>query len=187
MTEIGDILKDAERRMNQSIEVFKQDLATFRTGRASMSLVENLSVNYHGSDVPLQQLATINIPEARLLIIQPWDKSILQEIEKVIIQGEFGSSPNNDGNVIRINLPAPSQERRNELIKTLNKRIEESRLAVRNVRRDANEKIKFSEKQKSISQDESHRAQSEIQKVTDSIISEIDKIGETKEKEMLEV
>ncbi|MBH52402.1 MAG: ribosome recycling factor [Chloroflexi bacterium] len=187
MTEIADILRDAQRRMNQSVEVLKQDLSTYRTGRASVSLVENISVDYHGSAMPLQQLATINMPEARLLVIQPWDKSILPEIEKVLIQSDFGASPNNDGNVIRINLPAPSEERRNELIKTLNKRVEDGRLAVRNVRRDANEKIKSSEKQKSISQDESHRAQSEIQKVTDLIISEIDKIGESKENEMLEV
>jgi ribosome recycling factor len=187
MTEIADIVKDAERRMIQSIQVLKQDLSTYRTGRASVSLVENLSINYHGSELPLQQLASISIPEARLLVIQPWDKSILADIEKALMQGELGASPNNDGNLIRINLPAPSEEQRNKLIKILNKRIEESKLAVRNVRRDANEKIKSSEREKSTSEDESHKIQSEIQKVTDIIIIEIEKIGKTKEIEMLEV
>ena len=139
MTEIADILQDAQRRMNQSVEVLKQDLSTYRTGRASVSLVENISVDYHGSAMPLQQLATINMPEARLLVIQPWDKSILPEIEKVLIQSDFGNSFGRNLRFIGF------------LWVTLHRRV------------------------------------SEIQKVTDLIISEIDKIGESKENEMLEV
>jgi len=182
-----DILKDADRRMSMSIEFLKRELQTVRTGRATPSLVENLTAEYYGTPTPLGQMATISAPDAQLILIQPWDRQSLQEIEKAIIKSPTGLNPSNDGSVIRIPVPPLSQERRQELVKSLGKTVEDGKVAVRNVRRDAQDKLRTLERNKDISQDENQRAQSQLQKTTDTHITEIDQFWKSKVEEMMTV
>ena len=182
-----DILKDADRRMSMSIEFLKRELQTVRTGRATPSLVENLTAEYYGTPTPLGQMATISAPDAQLILIQPWDRQSLQEIEKAIIKSPTGLNPSNDGSVIRIPVPPLSQERRQELVKSLGKTVEDGKVAVRNVRRDAQDKLRTLERNKDISQDENQRAQTQLQKATDTHITEIDQFWKSKVEEMMTV
>ena len=158
-----------------------------RTGRASTNLVENLNVEYYGNSTPLNQLSSISVPEARTIVIQPWDKESLQEIEKSIMKSDLGLTPNSDGAIIRINVPELTEERRREMVKLVGNLVEEGHVAIRNIRRDSLEKIRTLDKDKEISQDDGRRAQQELQNVTDSFISEMDSIKSQKEKEVMEV
>ncbi|MDQ2886828.1 MAG: ribosome recycling factor [Chloroflexota bacterium] len=183
----ADLMGDAERRMQKAVEALKQDLAAIRTGRASSSLIERINVDYYGAPTPINQVATISIPEARLLVIQPWDKKMLTDIEKAIQRSDLGINPNNDGQVIRLNVPPMSEERRRDLVKTLHKKLDEHKVAVRNVRRDVQDKLRDREKKKEVSEDELKRSIEKLQKLTDRFIDEMDKVGKTKEQEILEV
>lgn len=179
--------KKANEKMNQALEVFKKDLATFRTGRASLGILDNIKVEYYGSLVPLNQVATLGIPEPRLITIQPWEQRMISEIEKAILKSDLGLTPINDGKTIKIVIPPLTEERRKQLVKVVRKRAEEARVAVRNIRRDIIEEIKKAEKEKKFSEDDSRRAQEEIQKITNSFIEKIDQLLEQKEKEIMEV
>lgn len=179
--------KKANEKMNQAVEVFKKDLASFRTGRASLSIFDNIKVDYYGSLVPLNQVATLGIPEPRTITIQPWEQRMINEIEKAIMKSDLGLTPINDGKIIRINIPPLTEERRKQLVKVVRKRAEEARVAIRNIRRDIIEEIKKAEKDKKLSEDDSRRLQDEIQKITNSFIEKIDQILEQKEKEIMEV
>jgi len=181
------IRSQAEERMKKSIHSLSEEFKTLRGSRASQSLFEKIRVEYYGNKVPLNQVATISIPEARLVIIQPWDRSVLAEIEKAIQKSELSVNPNNDGKVIRINIPPLTEERRKELVKVTKNTTEQSRVSVRNARRDANEEIKQAKSSSEMSEDEAKKATDEIQKLTDRHIEEINKLLEAKEKEILEV
>jgi ribosome recycling factor len=183
----ADLLGDAERRMQKAIEALKQDLAAIRTGRANSSLLERITIDYYGTPTPISQVATIAVPEARLLVIQPWDKKMLTDIEKAIQKSDLGINPNNDGLVIRLNIPPMNEERRRDLVKTLHKKLDEHKVAVRNVRRDIHDKLREREKKKEVSEDELKRSTEKLQKLTDRYVDEMDKVGKTKELEILEV
>lgn len=183
----SNVLPVAEKKMKAAAEGLKQELATIRTGRASPALVEHLKVDYGGTLMPLNQLASISAPEARLLVIQPWDPASVHSIEQSILKSDLGLNPINDGRLIRLNIPQLSEERRQELTKIVHKRLEERRVAVRSLRRDALEEIKKAEKNKAISQDESRREQDQLQKMTDANILVAEKIAQEKEKELLAV
>lgn len=172
--------------MHASVSGLRKELAILRTGRATPALVEHIRVDYAGVPTPLNQIAGISVPEASLLIIQPWDKGSVREIEKAILKSELGFNPTNDGNVIRISIPPLSEERRRELIRVVWKRIEERKVAVRNLRHEVMNDLKTMEKDKEISEDEHKRAQAQLQKLTDAHIAEIDQAGQDKEKELLE-
>lgn len=184
---INDVLKDAAERMKSAVTVLEDDLRGMRTGRASAGLVEKLSVEYYGTDTPLFQLATISVPEPQLIAIRPFDKGSLKTIEKAIQASELGLTPNNDGQIIRLNIPSLTQERRQELQKLVGKRVEEGRVAVRNVRRGAIDDLREFEKEKMFSEDEGKRGQEEVQKLTDKYIAEIEEAGKRKETEIMEV
>ncbi|MGE5576421.1 MAG: ribosome recycling factor [Syntrophothermus sp.] len=184
---VKEILKETENRMKAVIEATKRELAAVRTGRANTALLDRVTVDYYGTPTPINQLANISAPEARLLVIQPWDKGILKDVEKAILKSDLGLVPTNDGAVIRIAIPQLTEERRRELVKLVKKEAEEKRVAVRNIRRDTNEQIKAQEKKGQISEDDSRRGQEDIQKLTDKYIAEIDHLVEHKEKEILEV
>ena len=184
---VNESLKTIEDKMKNSVKMFREDLATIRTGHASPGLVEHIKVDYAGVPTPLNHIAGITAPEAGLLVIQPWDKNTIGNIEKAILKSDLGLNPSNDGNIIRISIPPLSEERRQELIKIMHKRLEERRVVVRNLRHEALNELKKLEKDKEISQDEYHRAQEQLQKLTDSHIIEIDELGKGKEKELMEV
>jgi len=184
---VTEALKTIEEKMKSSVKVFREDLATIRTGHASPSLVEHIKVDYAGVPMPLNQLAGISAPEVGLLVIQPWDKGSISSIEKAILKSDMGLNPSNDGNIIRIGIPPLSEERRQELIKIVHKRVEERRIVIRNLRHDTLNEMKKLEKDKDISQDEHKRAQEQLQKLTDSYMTEVDKVGKDKEKELLEL
>jgi ribosome recycling factor len=184
---IAEALSDAEERMGKAIEALRRELGTVRTGRASPSLVEQLRVDYYGTMTPLQQLATIAVPEARLLTIQPWDKGSLGAIEKAIQKSDLGLNPTNDGSIIRLAIPPLTEDRRKDLVRTVHKKVEDGRVAVRNIRRDAHELLRDLLHDKDISEDQEHNAQEELQKVTDRFIKQADEIGQEKEREVLEV
>jgi ribosome recycling factor len=183
----ADLFTDAERRMQKAIDALKQDLGALRTGRASASLLERISVDYYGTPTPINQVASISAPEARLLVIQPWDKKLLIDIEKAIQKSDLGINPNNDGQVIRLAVPPMTEERRRDLVKSLHKRLDEHKVAVRNVRRDVQDKLRDREKKKEVSEDELKRSTERLQKLTDRFIDEMDKVGKSKELEILEV
>lgn len=176
-----------EKKMKAVSEGLKTELATIRTGRASPALIEHLKVDYAGILTPLNQIAGISAPEARLLVIQPWDPGSLHSIEQAILKSDLGLNPTNDGRLIRLNIPPLSEERRQEMIKIVHKRLEERRVAVRNLRREALEEIKKAEKNKEMSQDESRRIQEQLQKMTDSYVAIAEKIALEKEKELMTV
>ncbi len=181
------IKKDVDDRMQKAIATLKKDLASVRAGRASVSILDKIQVDYYGTPTPINQMANVSTPDSRTLLIQPWDRSVLGDIEKAILKSDLGLTPGNDGSVIRISIPQLTEERRKELVKVVKKMGEESKVAVRNIRRDGNDDLKKIEKDGSISEDESRRMQDEIQKLTDKYIDEIDKVISTKEKEVLEV
>lgn len=183
----ADLLSDAERRMQKAVEALKQDIAGIRTGRANSALVERIHVDYYGAPTPINQVATISVPEARLLVIQPWDRKMLTDIEKAIQKSDLGINPNNDGQVIRLAIPPMNEERRRDLVKTLHKRLDEHKVAVRNVRRDVQDKLRDREKKKEVSEDELKRSSDRLQKLTDRFVEEMDKVGKAKELEILEV
>ena len=184
---IKEALQDAEKRMKSTTQTLEEDLAGVRTGRASPALVNKLLVEYYGSSAPLMQLATISVPEPRQLLIRPFDASSLQNIERAILTSDLGLTPMNDGKVIRLNIPALNEERRRELTKIVNHRLEEARISVRNVRRDSIKDLREFENEKLISEDDLKRGEDDIQKLTDKIIEEINDIGEHKEKEIMEI
>ncbi|MDW8106053.1 MAG: ribosome recycling factor [Armatimonadota bacterium] len=184
----ADVLfKDAEARMKQAIEHLRQDLAGYRTGRANPAMVERLMVDYHGTPMQLQHLASITVPEPRQLLIQPWDQTALAAIEKAIRNSDLGVNPVNDGRSLRITLPPLTEERRKELIKQVHKRSEEARVAVRNIRRDLHEHLRQMHKNKQISEDELKRHEQHMEKLTHKYIEEIDKIQKAKDEELMEV
>jgi len=184
---IKDLLKDSETHMQKSIHSLSEDLLSIRTGRANPALVEKLHVEYYGSPTPLQQLASISVPEPRQLMIKPFDKTTLKAIEKSIMASELGLTPNNDGLVIRLNLPVLTEDRRRELVKHVHHRLEEARVALRNIRRDSMKDIKDFENEKMISEDDRRHGEEEIQKLTDRFMAEIDRVGHAKEQEIMEV
>lgn len=184
---IKDILSSAEGRMRGAIQVLNDDLAAIRTGRASPGLVEKMQVEYYGTPTTLMQLASISVPEPRTLTIKPFDPSTLKVIEKAIQASDLGLNPNNDGKVIHLNLPPLTEDRRRDLVKHVNHRLEESRIAIRNIRRDLHNDLRDFEKEKLISEDELKRGEDDLQKLTDRFIEEIAKLGEKKEAEIMEV
>jgi len=184
---IDDALLDATDRMEKALDAFQRDLATVRTGRASPALVEHLKIDYHGTPTPLIQLATISTPDARLIVIQPWDRGSLGTIEKAILKSDLGLNPASDGAVIRLAIPQLTEERRRDIAKQIRKRTEEARVAVRNIRRDCHDHIRHLEHDHQISKDDLHRSENDLQKLTDEHIKEIDKIGHEKEEEVLAV
>jgi ribosome recycling factor len=184
---IKETLKEAEIHMKSAIQALELDLSGIRTGRASPALVERLQVEYYGMPTPLIQLASISVPEPRALLIRPYDATSLKVIERAILASDLGLTPNNDGKVIRLNLPPLTEERRRDLVKVVHARLEEARIAVRNVRRDMIKDLKEYEHEKLISEDDLHEAEDELQKLTDRIVQQIDGIGEHKQKEIMEV
>jgi ribosome recycling factor len=185
--EIRDMLKDAESRMHGAIQSLSDSLATVRTGRANPALVEKLPIDYYGTPTPLMQLASISVPEPRSLMIKPFDASTVKEIEKAIRISDLGLNPNNDGKVIHLNLPPLNEERRKELVKHVHHRLEEARVAVRNIRRDVHNDMREFEKEKLITEDELRRGEEDLQKLTDRFVEDINRHGHTKEKEIMEV
>lgn len=182
---INEIKKETEEKMKKSVEALRKEYQTMRAGRAVPALLDKVMVEYYGVSTPLNQVSSISAPEARLLVVQPWDKTVSGAIEKAILKANLGLNPSNDGNIIRLVVPQLTQERRAELVKNVRKRAEEFRVIVRNIRREANDEIKSL--QKEISEDEGKRGQDDIQKLTDKYIKEIDKVMELKEAEIMEV
>ncbi len=184
---VDDIIGDAERRMQKAVDALKLDITSIRTGRANSALIERITVDYYGTPTPINQVASISAPEARLLVIQPWDRKLLIDIEKAIQKSDLGINPNNDGLVIRLAIPPLNEERRRDMVKTLHKKLDEHKVAIRNIRRDAHDKFREREKKKEISEDELKRSTERLQKLTDRFIDEMDKVGKSKEMEILEV
>ena len=183
----SEILASAERKMARAVEAMERDFQGLRTGRASTSLVERLHVDYYGTPTPLNQLASISVPEPHQIVIQPWDRSVLNAIEKAILKSEIGLMPNVDGTVVRLNIPTLTEERRKDIVKTVHKRMEEARVEIRNLRREAADALKKEERDGTLGTDEAHRQQEQLQKITDKIITDVDRVGAMKEQEVLEV
>lgn len=181
------LLSETEKNMKKTVEVVSKEFASLRAGRATPSLLDKIMVQYYGTPTPINQLANVSTPEARLLVIQPWDKTVLPEIEKAILKSDLGITPASDGSVIRLAIPQLTQERRTELVKLVKKKAEEGRVAIRNLRRDANDMLKNQQKNGDISEDEQRRLQDEVQKLTDNYIKEIDSQLASKEKEIMTV
>ena len=186
-TLVKETLHDAEEHMKKTIHAFEIDLRAYRTGRASPAIVEHLTVNYYDTPTPLQQLATITVPESQVLMIRPFDAHSLKDIEKAISASDLGLTPNNDGKVIRLIFPRLSEERRNDLIKQVHKRLEEARVSIRNIRRDNQDLLRDFEKEKMISEDDLKRGRDELQKLTDKYIEQAETISKRKEEEIREV
>jgi ribosome recycling factor len=184
---IDEIISDAEARMKKTVEFFRKELTTLRAGRASPALVEKIVVDYYGTPTPVNQLATISVPEPRLLVIQPWDRTQVGAVEKAIAKSDLGIHPQSDGHLIRLAIPQLTEERRTELVRFIRKKAEEERVALRNLRREANDFLKETCKEGEISEDERDRALEETQKITDKHIAELDKLLAAKEKELMEV
>ena len=183
---INELFIDVKDRMNKAVEHYRHEIASIRTGRASTSIMDGIKVDYYGNQTPLSNIAHITVPEGQLIVIQPFDPSSLEFIEKAIISSDVGLTPNNDGNVIRLNIPSLTEERRKELVKVVHKIIEEGRVAIRNIRRDANDHLKKSEKEHDLSEDNLRRATENIQGMTDDYIKNLNEIQNAKEKEILE-
>lgn len=184
---INDVLTETEEKMNKTLDVLRKDFASVRAGRANPAMLDKVAVDYYGTPTPVNQLANVSVPEPRMLIIQPWDKSSIKDIEKAILKSDLGLTPSNDGVVIRLIIPQLTAERRGEIVKTLKKKAEETRVAIRNVRREAIDDIKQIEKDKIASEDDSKKGQEKAQKLTDKFIKDIDIILDKKEKEIMEV
>lgn len=178
--------QESRERMQKSIESLKHDLKRVRTGRASLSLLDGIKADYYGTPTPLAQMASLQVPESRMIVIQPWDVSAIKEIEKAIQKSDLGLTPSNDGKMIRITIPPLTEQRRKELVKIVNKTCEDFKVAIRNIRRDANELIKGFKKDGEISEDDAFKAQDQVQKITDEYIKKVDEIYKEKEKEILE-
>ncbi len=178
-------LQEAEVRMSGAIETLQRELASVRTGRASAGLLEGIRVDYYGTPTPISQTASVTVPDARTLMVQPWDVSQLKAIEKALIASDLGLTPSNDGKVIRLTMPTPTEERRKQLAKTVGKIAEESRVAIRNIRREANERLKALAKEAHVSEDDEHRGHDHIQKTTDRFIAKVDELLKKKEQEIL--
>jgi ribosome recycling factor len=184
---IADTLKEAEIRMSKAVEALREDLKAIRTGRASPALVERLRVNYYDTPTPLNQLAAISAPEPRLLVIRPWDPSVLAEIEKAILKSDLGLTPSNDGTLIRLPIPRLTEERRRELSKVVGRRVEEGHIAIRNIRRDVQEDLRSFEKEKLITEDELEKGREKLQELHDKYIAQMDELGKAKQQEIMEV
>jgi ribosome recycling factor len=182
-----EVLKSTEQRMKKSIQSLEDEFNSLRTGRASASLFDRIKVDYYGNPTPLNQVANISIPEARLIVIQPWDKGTIGDIEKAIQKSELSLNPSNDGKVIRINIPPLTEERRKDLVKNAKNIAEQSRVAIRNIRRDGNDELKKMSKDGELSEDEEKKAIDEIQKLTDKYVETVNQLLEKKEKEILEI
>lgn len=183
---LDEIYSEAAERMGKSVSALNNELKKVRTGRASLALLDGIRVDYYGTATPLNQMATLAVPESRLITIQPWDVSVIKEIEKSILKSDLGLTPSNDGKIIRIAIPALTEERRKELVKIVHKMTEEYKVAVRNIRRDSNDLLKSLKKDGDISEDDQHRGQNQVQKITDDHTKMIDDIYKEKEKEILE-
>ncbi|MGP7817475.1 ribosome recycling factor [Niallia sp. 01092] len=181
------VISQTKEKMNKAIQSYSRELASIRAGRANASLLDRISVDYYGAPTPVNQLAGISVPEARLLVIQPYDKSVLGEIEKAILKSDIGLNPSNDGSVIRLSIPMLTEERRKELVKNVKKESEEAKVAIRNIRRDGNDDLKKLEKNGEITEDALRGYNDDIQKLTDEFISKVDALTKEKEKEILEV
>jgi ribosome recycling factor len=181
------ILEETEDRMKKSVAAFRRELATIRTGKATTTLLDGIKVECYGQTMPLNQVASISVPEPRMILVQPWDKTIISDVEKAIQKSNIGLVPNTDKNVIRLPIPPLTEERRVELVKVVKKHAEDSRVSVRNIRRDSNEQLKKAQKDGEISEDDSHKAVDKVQKLTDKYIEEIDNALGEKEKEIMEV
>lgn len=186
MSMIDDIYGDMKDRMDKAVQALVKSFGKIRTGRATPALLDGLSADYYGTPTPLTQMASITAPEPRLLMIQPWDTQAMGEIEKAILKSELGLTPQNDGKVIRINIPSLTQERRKELSKLVKKNAEEAKVALRNIRRDANEMLKDLKKDKEIGEDEQKKAEEQVQKITDDFVKMVDSEAQVKEKEIME-
>ncbi|MGD2207007.1 MAG: ribosome recycling factor [Anaerolineae bacterium] len=184
---IADLLSDLRQRMEKSVDVLQDDLRSIRTGRASPALVEKLPVEYYGTNTPLNQMASIAAPEPRLLVIRPWDPSALDDIERAILKSDLGLTPMNDGKLIRLSIPRLTEERRRELVRVVSQRLEEARIAIRNLRRDGLQDLREFESEKMISEDDFYRAKDDVQDITDEFIERIDEIGQRKEEEIMQI
>ncbi|MCJ7655371.1 MAG: ribosome recycling factor [Dehalococcoidia bacterium] len=184
---IEQILTEINGKMKKAVDALARDLASIRTGRASPALVEHIKVDYHGVLTPINQMASISIPEAKMILIQPWDRSSIRSIEKAILTSDLSLNPTSDSNVIRIPIPPLTEERRRELIRVVHKRVEEARIALRNLRREGIERLRQTERNKEISQDQYARASEQLQRLTDSFIDQVNDIGQGKETEVMEV
>jgi ribosome recycling factor len=182
-----DVHKEAEEKMEKSIGVFKEELQSIRAGRANPALLDKITVDYYGTATPLKQVASISAPEPRLLVVQPWDANLIPVIEKEILKSDLGLNPSNDGKLIRLPIPLLTEERRKELVKLVRKSSENAKIAIRNTRRESNDKIKKLEKDKTLSEDDRKLAEDEIQKITDKFIAKVDEITNKKEEELLEI
>jgi len=183
----SEVLVAAEHKMVRAVEVMERDFAGLRTGRASTSLVERIHVDYYGTPTPLNQLASISVPEPHQIVIQPWDRGVLGAIEKAIMKSDIGLMPNVDGTVVRLNIPTLTEERRKDIVKSVHKRMEEARVEIRNLRREAADALKKEERDGSLGADDAHRQQEQLQKITDRVIADVDRLGGVKEQEVLEV
>ncbi len=183
----SEVLSSTEKKMARAVEVMERDLGGVRTGRASTTLVERIHVDYYGTQTPLNQLAGISIPEPHQIVIQPWDRAVLNAIEKAIIKSDIGLTPNVDGTVVRLNIPPLTEERRRELVRVVHKRMEEARVEIRNLRREAAELLRKEERDGTLGADEVHRELESLQRITDRSIADVDRIGDHKEQEVLEV
>ena len=187
MVSQNEVLADTDSRMSKSVDALRRELNTIRTGRASPVLVETLMVDYYGVPTPLNQLASISVPEPRVLMIQPWDKQAMKDVERSVLKSDLGLVPTNDGNVIRINIPTLTEERRRELVRLVGRRVEDGHVAVRNIRRDSLARFRGMEKSKELSQDESRRSQEQLQSLTERFIDQMDSLRADKEAEVMEV
>jgi ribosome recycling factor len=183
----SEILASAEHKMARAVEVMERDFATLRTGRASTSLVERLHVDYYGTQTPLNQLASISVPESHQIVIQPWDRGVLGAIEKAIQKSDIGLVPNVDGTVVRLNIPQLTEERRKDIVKSVHRRMEEARVEIRNLRREAADALKKEERDGTVGADEARRQLEHLQKITDRVVADVDRLGGIKEQEVLEV
>ena len=183
----SQVLATVEPKMERAVEIMERDFAGLRTGRASVGLVERIVVEYYGTQTPLNQLAGISVPEPHQIVIQPWDRGVLGAIEKAILRSDVGLTPNVDGTVVRLNIPQLTEERRKDIVKQVHKRMEDARVEIRNLRRDAVDAIKKEERDGAIGTDEEHRELESLQKITDRFIAEVDRVGHHKEQEVLEV
>lgn len=181
------LLEELEKKMESTLQVLRKELGSLRTGRASLSILDGIKISYYDTLTPLNQVASLAVPESRLITIQPWDPSLIGDIERAILKSDLGLNPANDGKIIRISIPPMTEERRKQLVKVLKKMAEEGKIAVRNIRREGNEKLKLQQKNKEMSEDELYRQQEKIQKLTDSFIEKIEELERKKEKEIMEV
>ena len=184
---IDKILEETGERMEKSLGAFKRELAGIRTGRATTTLLDSVKVEAYGQQMPLNQVASVSVPESRLILVQPWDRTIISDVEKAIHKSDLGLVPNTDGNVIRLAIPPLTEERRHDLVKIVRKQAEEARVSVRNIRRDANDSLKKAQKDGTVSEDDSHKAMDEVQELTDKYVEQIDKTLKSKEDEIMEV